>query len=167
MTAFRLLTAAGLGFTYAFLVVNAAGCGTDAVGVDECRDIEQARCEAGAACGIVDDVDECKRFYRDQCLHGFSNGERPGAPQMKACLQTIKLAGECAKAGIENLADCPAPAPTAKTVHTKVCDVILTPQGAQECDFLAEPVEVPDAAVESAPPDATTGDAPGDGAGGG
>ncbi len=165
MSAFRMLTAAGLGFTYAFLVVHAAGCGTDAVGVDECRDIEEARCEAGAFCDVVEDVAACKRFYRDQCLHGLAAKDRPGAPQLKACLNTIKLAGECAKGGIENLADCPVPTPSAKTIHTKVYDVVLSPQDAAECEFLAEPVElpVPDAAAEAAPGDAASGDAAGGG----
>lgn len=156
----RPLTAGTLSALLAFLVVHASGCGTEAVGVDECRDIEEARCEAGQFCGLVDDVEACKRFYRDQCLHGLTSGERPGAPRVKECVATIKAAGECAKSGIETLADCPAPGPSLGTVHTKPCDIVKQPEGAQECDFLFKPVEVPDSGPD-AEDDASDGD-PGD-----
>ena len=51
------------------------GCGTDAVGVDACRQIEEARCDAAPACTGDDDtfgirteeqVRNCKALYRDQ-----------------------------------------------------------------------------------------------------
>ena len=66
MIPLRALTAGAASALTAFLVVHASGCGTDAIAVDECRDIENARCEAGKFCGFVDDVEQCKRFYR--CL---------------------------------------------------------------------------------------------------
>ncbi len=141
-----------------FFVVHAAGCGTDAVGVDECRDIEEARCEAGKYCGLVDDVDTCKRFYRDQCLHGLAAGERPGAPRVRDCVEAIQAAGECAKNGAKTVADCAA-FPT-KTYHTEICDVVTEPEGAQACEFLYKPVEVPDATPDVSPD--TTPDAAGD-----
>ena len=40
----------------AFTLVSATGCGTDAQGVDDCREIEQARCEAAKSCGLISDV---------------------------------------------------------------------------------------------------------------
>jgi hypothetical protein len=33
-----------------WLIALNPGCGTAAVGIDDCRDIEQARCDAAAAC---------------------------------------------------------------------------------------------------------------------
>ena len=78
----------------AFTLVNAAGCGTDAKGIDDCRDIEQARCAAAKSCGI-EDVAACQRFYRDQCLHGLSISA-PSSSVLKACLATIRSAGACA-----------------------------------------------------------------------
>src|ERR1700709_2144757 len=78
----------------AFTLVNAAGCGTDAKGVDDCREIEEARCAAAKNCGIVDDVDECQRFYRDQCLHGLTVAS-PGPVLVKACVTVINEAGTC------------------------------------------------------------------------
>jgi hypothetical protein len=122
----------------AFTLVNAAGCGTDAKGVDDCRDIEEARCTAAKNCGIVEDVDACQRFYRDQCLHGLAVSP-PSSSGLKACVATIKNAGACAMndAGDTTLSACePAPsvsAPQAKTA----CDLVLNPQYAEECSFLA------------------------------
>jgi hypothetical protein len=120
----------------AFTLVNAAGCGTDAQGVDDCRDIEQARCAAAKSCGIVEDVDACQRFYRDQCLHGLAVSP-PSSTMLKACLATIHQAGMCAAsdAGTE-LSDCTdvtQSAPRAK----KACDLVTNPEYAEECSFLA------------------------------
>jgi hypothetical protein len=120
----------------AFTLVNAAGCGTDAQGVDDCRNIEQARCAAAKSCGTVEDVDACQRFYRDQCLHGLAVSP-PSSTVLKACLTTIQQAGMCAAsdAGTE-LSDCvdvTQSAPQAKTA----CDLVANPQWAEECSFLA------------------------------
>ena len=98
---------------FMFVVVSGAGCGTNAQAVDECRDIEQARCEAGEPCGLVDDVDACKRFYRDHCLHGMVV-ESPGQAQVDACVSAIEAAG----ASME-------------------CDVVLYPERTAECSFLS------------------------------
>lgn len=151
MISLRALTAGTASAFAAFLLVHASGCGTDAVAVDECRDIESARCEAGKYCGFVDDVDECKRFYRDQCLHGMAVGERPGTLRVKECVATIRAAGDCAKAGAKTLTECATqglPAPSLKTIHTVACDIVQEPEGAEECDFLSKPVEVPDASPD-------------------
>jgi hypothetical protein len=156
-TPLRALTAGVASAALAFFVVHASGCGTDAVGVEECRDIESARCEAGKYCGLVDDVDECKRFYRDQCLHGMAAGERPGAPRVKECVATIRAAGACAKVGAKVLTECVAqglPAPSQKTYHVDACKIVEQPEGTAECDFLYKPVEVPDASPD-VEPDAT------------
>jgi uncharacterized membrane protein YgcG len=122
----------------AFTLVNAAGCGTDAQGVDDCRDIEQASCAAAKNCGTVTDVDACQRFYRDQCLHGLPVSP-PSSSDLNLCLATIKSAGDCAMndAGDTELSACePTPslsAPRAKTA----CDLVTHPEYAQECSFLA------------------------------
>ena len=55
----RLRSLVGLALTaslvaFSLLTVLApASCGSDAVGVDACRSIETARCEAATACGFV------------------------------------------------------------------------------------------------------------------
>jgi len=121
----------------AFTLVSASGCGTDAKGIDDCRDIEQARCAAAKNCGTVSDVAECQRFYRDQCLHGLAVS-LPTSTQLKQCVNTIEQAGSCAMgdAGTE-LRDCTelvtVSAPGAKTA----CDLVASPELARECSFLA------------------------------
>src|SRR5262245_34968096 len=89
------------------LVVTVAGplsaCGTDAVGVETCRQVEEARCRRAPSCPAIDlsnpkhrdpDVDACIRFYRDACLHGLATNSDPGAPQTKACIDAINR-GDC------------------------------------------------------------------------
>ncbi len=57
------------------------GCSTDAVAIQQCREIESVRCEGSASCGIIDtdDIESCKRFYQDQCLHGIAGDKEPSA----------------------------------------------------------------------------------------
>ncbi len=49
-----------------FFAMTAGGCGTDAIGVDDCRRIELARCAAAETCGLISDLGQCQSFYRDQ-----------------------------------------------------------------------------------------------------
>jgi hypothetical protein len=120
---------------FAFTLVSSSGCGTNAVGVDQCRDIEEARCTGALSCGIITDVDTCKRFYRDQCLHGLAVAS-PGTAAVSACVATINAAGVCAMADAGTpLKECgtvSASAPGAKTA----CDIISSPELAAECAFL-------------------------------
>ena len=79
-----------------------AACSTGAVAVDECRDIQYARCEAALLCGFAevssfDDVDECKRFYRDQCLHGIQNSKAPSKQEHAVCTDLLDSAISCAE----------------------------------------------------------------------
>ena len=150
-----LLTALG-----GMLIAQGAACGTDAEGIDECREIESARCEAGQYCENLDvtDVDACKRFYRDQCLHGMANGEKPGAPKVKKCISAIQAAGACARDGIA-LADCLDVGPALPTTITP-CDVIEKPETIVACEFLFEELEIPDAGPDTSPetgPEASDG----------
>jgi len=69
------------------------GCGPEPEGVDDCREIESARCRAAAQCGVIDDVDGCVRFYHDQCLHGLPV-DSPGRPAREACVEAIEAAPE-------------------------------------------------------------------------
>lgn len=120
------------------VVLGSPGCGTDAVGIDDCRDIERARCEAAAHCGLVDDVDECQRFYRDQCLHGLSV-ESPGSIAVERCVEVIRLAGDCARdhGGTDaDLDDC-VQEPSSETVDAETaCDLVIYPERTRECRFL-------------------------------
>jgi hypothetical protein len=90
----------------ALLVVGGAwlgACGTDAVGVETCRQIEEARCRQAPNCPDIDlsvpkhrdpNVDACIRYYRDACLHGLAAPADPGAVATKACIDAINR-GNC------------------------------------------------------------------------
>jgi len=123
----------------AFTLVSATGCGTDAQGVDDCRDIEQARCAAAKSCGLISeaDVPECQRFYRDQCLHGLPVGS-PGSVKVKECVATIRAAGLCAAQGQgadTPLGSCDSVTLSAPGVDT-ACGIVSEPERAVECSFL-------------------------------
>jgi hypothetical protein len=124
-----------IGFVVACLAV-AVGCGTDAVGVGECRAFERVRCQAAAACGYPD-VEECERFERDHCLHGVAL-DRISAIELDACAQDVGRAGRCAaEQGATTAANaCSEPVLTAAPPPT-ACEVVLTPQLASSCTFLA------------------------------
>jgi hypothetical protein len=132
----------GIGVVFLWL---ASSCGTDAVGISECRDIEQARCTAAGSCGFAA-VSQCRRFYRDHCLHGLAV-ETVNDVDVQACVANIQQAGICAAAqGQSTVArECSTPIATAASTET-VCDVVLRPETATACAFLA-----PAPAVVAAP----------------
>ena len=109
------------------------GCSTKAVGITECRDVEYARCEASVACGVIkaDEVEECKRFYRDHCLHGISGEEVPTADDHKACLELIEDAGKRAE---ESLGMGGAPGEP----DEEACKIVGAPWKSPECSYLTE-----------------------------
>ncbi len=115
------------------LLVGAGACGTSAVDVTACRQIETARCNHAQACGISlatpvhdgNDLDFCIRFYDDQCLHGLVTQQVPGTTAVNECVAAINMAAD----------------PT--VAH---CNVLKTPQSSPACAFL---IPVPDAADAS------------------
>lgn len=123
------------------------GCGTDAKGIDSCREIEEERCRQAPACpaqfrvSSEEEVKACVRYYRDQCLHGLTGAE-PGKPALDACLQTLKRAGSCAKSGVTKLDECSA-APSTQTSLTSPCEILVQPEKTAECAFLVPPAEPP------------------------
>jgi hypothetical protein len=142
----RSLSAALLSAAATFSLVTASSCGTDAVGVDDCRDIEQARCRASAWCldangtPIVDDVDACERYYRDHCLHGLAVKPAAGA-SVATCVQVIEAAGRCAERDpASTLTDCNATEAVTEPHpgFRLACDVVTHPERAAECSFLSD-----------------------------
>lgn len=106
------------------------GCSTDAVGVNECRDVEYARCEASVACGVIsaNEVDDCKRFYRDHCLHGMKGDKVPTADEHKECIKLIEDAGEAAAASL-GMGGAGEP-------DEDACKIVAAPWKAEECAYL-------------------------------
>lgn len=82
---FALLSTAFLGLA----------CGTDAVGMEACRKIEDARCTRFHGCALVADLAACQRFYRDQCLGGVPGKVTPNASQVNSCVAAINADASC------------------------------------------------------------------------
>ncbi len=122
------------------------GCGTAAVGIDVCRDIETARCEAAQYCGRIDDVEACQRYYRDACLHGLGEGvEAPTRDVVDACVRTIEKAGQCAKGDRRALLeDCEQEVTADSRGAETACQIVLFPEWATECKFLGPLGELPE-----------------------
>jgi hypothetical protein len=143
-----------------------AGCGTDAVGIEACRSIEQARCEVAPVCesspdrlGVPEDrVDNCVLYYRDACRVGLENIEATeiDQAQIDACVASIQALGACQQAGglaagscegVELVEDAdPLSAP---------CAVLKSPEKLRTCAFI------------QLVPDESTSTSSGGGAGGG
>ncbi len=157
MSYFRSLSATVLSAAAMFSLVTAS-CGTSALGVDDCRQIEQARCRAEASCvdsngtPLIEDVPACERYYRDHCLHGLAV-KPPANASVSACVKVIEAAGHCAQGDPAiALKDC-TNVTTVQPGLTHACDVVTHPELATECAFLS-----PDASSGGQPStDSSTG----------
>jgi uncharacterized membrane protein YgcG len=135
MSVLSTVSCALLSAITAFAIVTASGCGTDAKGVDSCRDIEEARCVAEMNCGLISDVSACQDYYRDQCLHGLPVTP-PASSDIKSCVATIKAAGVCALQGKDTApSDC-VNVPSVSTVAKTTCEITTKPEETSECSFL-------------------------------
>ncbi|OQX67821.1 MAG: hypothetical protein B6A08_13235 [Sorangiineae bacterium NIC37A_2] len=127
------------------MLASTGACNTGAVAVGECREIERARCDALAHCGIVEDVTACKRFVRDSCLHGVAGPKAPTASEQKACVTMITEAGRCAEEDPKMLPrDCEgldeadiSPIEGAKSARN-VCELAQKPWNYVTCDYVNE-----------------------------
>jgi hypothetical protein len=140
----------------AALALAVAGCSTDAVGIDACRTIESARCDAAPACeGTPDafgvatetEVENCKTFYRDHCLVGLENTDgEPDTDDVESCVATIEKLAKCGRDGVETLADCDVAVasglPDDVLPPATPCEALASPETLAACDFVAaEPDE--------------------------
>lgn len=126
-----LLLSFGLGFS---------GCTTAAVAVDQCREIESARCVASVPCGIVEpgDVEACQNFYFDQCLHGIQGPEEPTSEAQDECVGRIEDAGAEALAALlaAELAQSEEERNDALKAQLKACVVVALPWNTKQCSFI-------------------------------
>jgi hypothetical protein len=154
---FRVAIVSAFSMTVA---IGFVGCGSDGVGVDQCRTIEYARCSAGQYCdlrlGSAAMITECDHFARDNCLHGLASGREPHASDLNHCVAAIKAAGTCAhRQGSDTRAtDCAALEGAFASSRTTVCDVVQDPENTSECGFLTEMPVVAPADAGSASTDA-------------
>ncbi len=135
------------------LVALAYGCGTDAVGVDACRQIETARCQAAPACTGDDDtfgirteeqVQNCVALYNDQCLHGMENAEdgEPDQGDVDRCVAAIEATAACKKNGAANMTACADVAYVGGDATTATpCQVLHSPENLEACTFIKAKAE--------------------------
>jgi hypothetical protein len=112
-------------------------CSSGAVGVDACKQVEHARCQAASACNVSleppyhtagSDVDACIRFYDVACLHGLVTGSDPGSAAVSTCVAAIS--GHPCAAGKPNL--------------------VVSPEQDPACSWLVPPVSAPAADASEA-----------------
>ncbi len=118
----------------------AAGCGTSASGVNDCKTIEEARCNAAAKCSAISlsppystngsATDACIRYYDTACLHGLA-GNQPSNGQLQDCVTAIQTGG---------------------------CAVVETPWKDARCSWLIPP-NTPEAGAEAGEGGSEGGDA--------
>jgi hypothetical protein len=145
---------------FACLAAATMSCGTDAIGIESCRDIETARCSAAALCGLnTQEVADCKNFYHDQCLHGIENtvvndGGDPPQSETNGCVNEIVALQRCIQAGAKTMADCSKTVTLTVGIDPSVskkapCDVLMHEvEDLAACDFVVLPADagLPDAA---------------------
>ncbi|NRA35027.1 MAG: hypothetical protein HRU17_16995 [Polyangiaceae bacterium] len=85
-----------------------AGCETDAVGVEACRSIELARCQARVNCDQIEqsELDPCERYARDHCLHGIALEAAPDQADVDECVEAVNDTANCDKLTRLDLAEC-------------------------------------------------------------
>lgn len=128
----------GLGGALSPALVS-SGCGPEGVGIEACRRIESARCEAAASCGFSEDqVENCKLIYTDQCLHGIENkAYRPTDTDTSECIAAVKATGACAAAGVNKMSGCPQAPLVAGSADDSPCDIVLhLAQRLDACSFV-------------------------------
>src|ERR1700678_1121115 len=119
----------------ALVAAITSACGSKAVGVSTCKQIETARCQAAAACNSPitwpddtsgTDVAACTRYYDVACLDGLQVSA-PTSAEVTACIASINTS----------------------------CAYVSTPQDSPACAWLPTPrhagneVDAPDAADAS------------------
>jgi hypothetical protein len=113
----RFAAASALAAGIALVVLAAYGCGTDAVGIDACRQIESATCEAAPTCKgdpdsfeieTEEQVENCKTLYNDHCLLGLENAteEDPAEEKVQKCVKAIEATAKCQEARTATMAEC-------------------------------------------------------------
>ena len=121
-------------------------CGSGAVGVSACQQIELARCQLAPSCDPTFDVTRCELFYRDECQNGIQNADAGGDLNAQAALCVTALQGQLACLDAGNSAACLSAVPSGTFCNeadaaATACTVILDcPEVLAACAYLATPV---------------------------
>jgi hypothetical protein len=149
---FRSPAVLALALSSAAVAPCAAGCNSDAVGVDACKAVEEARCQQVPNCPSIQvsppiqytsgsATDACIRYYDTACGHGLAVSD-PGTQAVNACVAAIT------NHGTDNN-----------------CDWVSYPWHAPDCAWLSPPDAGDDGSSDADAGDSSASDA-GDAAGG-
>lgn len=116
-------------------------CGSSATGVEACRTLEARKCELvvgcpGATVADAGDVEACKLFYRDQCLHGMADGADPDDAAVNGCLAALDKAATCRATKLSACTGAPPLAAGADATKLTGCDALLATESLAACSFL-------------------------------
>lgn len=115
------------------------GCGTKTSGVEECRQIESARCVSAQRCGLIEDAPACERYVRDQCRHGFDPSIGPSKSEVNACSAAIEDIGDCAqRSGAKTAPASCRESRLEEANANRVCDLVERPERIPACAFLSD-----------------------------
>lgn len=131
-------------------------CGTNAARVEECRQIEVARCRSAAQCGLIPDLAACERYVADECRHGFPPNLGPSSSSVTACVKAIDDIAACAKRSGKKTPpeDC-SQSSLNKADAKNVCELVEHPERIPRCSFLDEPKSKGDETNEDETADAS------------
>ena len=121
-------------------------CDTGAVGIDACRAIETARCDAAPTCegddpsfGIATEtqIRNCKTFYNDQCLVGLENTEaEPSQDAVDDCVAAIVAIAACQVAGVGVMSECEGVVMKETFEQLSPCEALERPERVADCFFI-------------------------------
>jgi hypothetical protein len=122
------------------VVLSLSACGTNATGIEECRQIELARCHSAAQCGLIEDVAACERYIADECRHGLPPDLGPSSSNVTSCVKAINDVASCAKRSGNKTAPSDCGRASLESANAdNVCDLVEHPEEIPRCSFLAEP----------------------------
>lgn len=148
-----------------FSVWLVPGCGTDAVGIEACRQVEAARCDIAPTCAGFDgspnlktdeQVKNCREFYSDHCLLGLENTKADvGQAEIDACVKALKQTSKCEAPKASEMGACGVALRDNVDPTVKPCEVLQNPHWLEACKWLDKNKKI------------KVGDGDGDGGGGG
>lgn len=118
--------------------VSVVGCGTKTTGIEECRQIELARCLSAERCELIEDTGACERYVQDHCRHGFDPSIGPSKSEVNDCSAAIEEVGECAVRSGTKTAPASCRGSRLDDANAKrVCDLVERPERISACSFLS------------------------------
>ena len=171
----RVVAALTLAVALSPWAMQMAACGSDAVGIEACKDIEQKRCELAPKCygqkgapriKTEVQVDNCVTYYKDHCLVGIENTTdiKDIDGKTKACTTALTKAVACHTGGALTMVDCPDVAVDDPTLTP--CAAFASPEHLADCAFIETPSTATTTTTAATTSTSTGGDG-GGGAGGG